>query len=105
IRTRQTTDSYLAVVLDQVDLITFLEAKFPDKLGGQTDGKRVAPFRDLHRDLLIGYTVRNVYHVGCLGKPVHEPGLLLCIMQRLTPDLERACTNLSPPAIFTEKGD
>jgi hypothetical protein len=39
IRTRQTTDSDLAVVLDQVDLIAFLDAKFPDKLGGQTDGK------------------------------------------------------------------
>jgi hypothetical protein len=39
IRTRQTTDPDLAVVLDQVDLIAFLEAKFPDKLRGQTDGE------------------------------------------------------------------
>jgi hypothetical protein len=52
IRARQTTDSDLAVVLDQIDLIAFLEAKFPDKLCGQADGERVAPFCDLHRDLL-----------------------------------------------------
>jgi hypothetical protein len=79
IRTRQTTDSDLTVVLDQVDPIAFLEAKFADKLSGQTDGKRVAPFCDLHRDLLSGYTVGKVYHVGCMGKPVHELGLLLCV--------------------------
>jgi hypothetical protein len=52
IRTSQTTDPDLAVVLDQVNLIAFLEAKFSDKLCGQADGKRVAPFCDLHRDPL-----------------------------------------------------
>jgi hypothetical protein len=51
----------VAVVLHQVDLIAFLEAKFPDKLGGQTDGKRVAPFCDLHWDAPLGYTSVEVY--------------------------------------------
>ena len=105
IRTRQTTDFDLAVVLDQIDLIAFLEAKFPDKFRGQADGKRVAPFCDLHCCLLIGYTLCNVYLPGCMGKPVREPGLLLYFTKRLTLDLEGACANLAPPAIVTEKGD
>ncbi|AMJ49785.1 hypothetical protein APX01_19685 (plasmid) [Cereibacter sphaeroides] len=52
IRTSKATDSDLVVVLDQVDLIAFLETQFPNKLRGQADGQRVAPFCDLHRDLL-----------------------------------------------------
>jgi hypothetical protein len=34
IRTSQTTDSDLAVVLDQIDLIAFLEAKLANELRG-----------------------------------------------------------------------
>lgn len=102
IRARQTTDSDLAVVLDQIDLIAFLEAKLPDKLRGQADGKRVTPFRDLHRDFLSGYTNTNVYHIGCMGKPVRDLGPLLCVTQWLTPDLERSCTNLIGQAIVSK---
>jgi hypothetical protein len=69
IRTRQPTDSYMAVILDQVDLIAFLEAKLPNKLSGQADGQRVAPFCDLHFSLLSGYTSFYVYQTACMGKP------------------------------------
>ena len=102
ISARQTTDSDLAVVLDQVDLIAFLEAKLPNKLGGQADGKRVAPFRDLHFGLLRGYTISNVYQTSYMGKPVRELGLLLCVTQWLTPDLESACANLIGQAIVSK---
>jgi hypothetical protein len=40
-----------------------------------------------------------------MGKLAIEPKLLLCVTQQLTPDLERACANLIPRAIVTEKGD
>jgi hypothetical protein len=42
----------VAVILHKVDLVTFLEAKLTDELRRQADGKRVSPFRDMHRDLL-----------------------------------------------------
>ncbi|EAQ24829.1 hypothetical protein ROS217_01925 [Roseovarius sp. 217] len=48
----QAAHSYLAVILHKVDLVTFLEAKLTDELRRQADGKRVPPFRDMHRDLL-----------------------------------------------------
>ncbi|KRS12973.1 hypothetical protein XM52_28010 [Roseovarius indicus] len=64
IRTSKATDSDPTVVLDQVDLITLLETKLSDELRGQTDGQRVTPFCDLHRDLPCGYTSCNVYPKG-----------------------------------------
>jgi hypothetical protein len=36
------------LVLDQVDLITFLYAKFTHKVGGQTDRQIIPPFGDSH---------------------------------------------------------
>jgi quinolinate synthase len=50
--TSEASHSHLAVVLDQVDLIAFPEAKLSDELRREADGKRVSPFRDMHRDLL-----------------------------------------------------
>src|SRR5690554_6119406 len=78
VRTREASYSHSAVILDQVDLVAFLEAKFTDKLRGQTDGQRVTPFCDLHCDLLRGSTSGSVDQNDGMGKRAPEPGLPLC---------------------------
>jgi hypothetical protein len=47
----------------------------------------------------------KVYHPGYLRKLDRETVFFLCTLAVQIPNLESTCTNLSPPAIVTEKGD
>jgi hypothetical protein len=69
IRTWQATHLHLPVVLYQIDLVAFFEAKLADKVRGQADGKRVTPFRDLHLDAL-----EWMYGKQCISHPTFGQG-------------------------------
>jgi len=58
---RLSSDSHGAVILHQIYLIAFLQAKLAHHLGRQADGKRIAPSCNLHIDLHKNDSLTEMY--------------------------------------------